>query len=56
MMIHFCACKILVQENIVPVDDYVHLVHNFKRRMTFAWHLKESFISKLKNRQEMKYV
>ena len=45
MMIHFCAGKTLVQENIAPVDDYVHLVHNFKRRMTFAWHLKESFMS-----------
>ena len=57
MMIHFCASKILVQENIAPVDDYVHLVHNFKRMMTFAWHLKESFyMSKLKNTQDLKYV
>ena len=44
VMIHFRAGKILVQENIAPVDDYVHLVHNFKRRMAFAWHLKESLI------------
>ena len=44
VMIHFCAGKVLVQENIASVDDYVHLVHNFNRRMTFAWHLKESFI------------
>ena len=44
VMVHFCAGKTLVQENIAPVDDYVRLVHNFKRKMTFAWHLKESFI------------
>ena len=36
MMIHDCAGKILVQENIAPVDGYVHLVHIFKRRLT--WH------------------
>ena len=36
MMIHICAGKILVQENIAPVDGYVHLVHIFKRRLT--WH------------------
>ena len=35
MMIH-CAGKILVQENIAPVDGYVDLVHIFKRRLT--WH------------------
>ena len=34
MMIHNCAVKILVQENIAPVDGYVHLVHIFKRRLT----------------------
>ena len=33
-MIHICAGKILVQENIAPVDGYVHLVHFFKRRLT----------------------
>ena len=36
MIIHSCAGKILVQENIAPVDGYVHLVHIFKRRLT--WH------------------
>ena len=57
VMIHFCAGKILVQENIAPVDDYVHLVHNFKRRMTFAWHHKESFICQnWRIHKEMKYV
>ena len=35
-MIHSCAGKILVQENIAPVDGYVHLVHIYKRRLT--WH------------------
>ena len=34
MMIHNCAGKILVQESIVQVDGYVHLVHIFKRRLT----------------------
>ena len=36
VMIHICAGKILVQENIAPVDGYVHLVHIFKRKLT--WH------------------
>ena len=36
MMIHNFAGKILVQENIAPVDGYVHLVHIFKRALT--WH------------------
>ena len=36
MMTHICAVKILVQETIAPVDGYVHLVHIFKRRLT--WH------------------
>ena len=36
MMIHNCTGKILVQENIAPVDGYVDLVHIFKRRLT--WH------------------
>ena len=36
MMTHICAGKILVQETIAPVDGYVHLVHIFKRRLT--WH------------------
>ena len=35
MMIHNCAGKILVQETIVPVDGYVHLVHIFKRKLTW---------------------
>ena len=35
-MTHICAGKILVQENIAPVDGYFHLVHIFKRRPT--WH------------------
>ena len=34
-MTHICAGKILVQENIAPVDGYVRLVHIFKRRLTF---------------------
>ena len=58
-MIHNCAGKILVQENIAPVDGYVHLVHFFKRRLT--WHGTSIiqgiiYMSKLKNTQEMKYV
>ena len=36
MMAHICAGKILVQETIAPVDGYVHLVHIFKRMLT--WH------------------
>ena len=36
MMVHNCGGKILMQENIAPVDGYVHLVHIFKRRLT--WH------------------
>ena len=36
VMIHNCAGKILVQENIAPVDGYVHLAHSFKQRLT--WH------------------
>ena len=36
VMTHICAGKILVQETIAPVDGYVHLVHIFKRRLT--WH------------------
>ena len=36
MMIHNCAGKILVRENIAPVDGYVHLMHIFKRMLT--WH------------------
>ena len=36
VMIHICAGKILVQENIAPVDGYGHLVHIFKQRLT--WH------------------
>ena len=36
MMTHNCAGKILVQENIAPVDGYDHLAHSFKRRLT--WH------------------
>ena len=35
MMMHKCAVN-LVQETIAPVDGYVHLVHIFKRRLT--WH------------------
>ena len=35
VMIHICACKILVQENIAPFDGYVHLVHIYKRRLTW---------------------
>ena len=35
-MTHIYAGKILVQENIAPVDGFVHLVHIFKRRLT--WH------------------
>ena len=36
VMTHNCAGKILVQENIAPVDGYARLVHIFKRRLT--WH------------------
>ena len=61
MMIHNCAGKILVEENIAPVDGYVHLVHNFKRRLT--WHgasiqgiMVIIHMPKLKNTQEIKYV
>ena len=36
MMIHNRAGKMLVQENIAPVDGYVYLAHIFKRRPT--WH------------------
>ena len=49
-MVHNCAGKILVQENIAAVDSYVHLVHIFKRRLVII------YMSKLKNTQEMKYV
>ena len=35
-MIHICAGKILLKENIAPVDGYVHLVHIFKGMPT--WH------------------
>ena len=59
MMTHICAGKILVQENIAPVNGYVHLVHIFKRRPTWhgmRFHAMSAFVSKLKNTQEMKYV
>ena len=36
MMTHICTGKILEQETIARVDGYVHLVHIFKRRLT--WH------------------
>ena len=36
MMTHICAGEISVQGNIAPVVGYVHLVHIFKRRLT--WH------------------
>ena len=49
-MVHNCAGKILVQENIAPVDGYFHLVHVFKRMLGII------YMSKLKNKQEMKYV
>ena len=35
MMVHNCAGKIFVQENIAPVDDYVYLVHILKRWLTW---------------------
>ena len=50
VMVHNCADKILVQENIAPVDGYVQLVHIFKRRLVII------YMSKLKNSQEKKYV
>ena len=59
MMIHNCAGKILVQENIAPVDGYVDLVHIFKRRLTrhgTSRNMVIIYMSKLKNTQEMKYV
>ena len=34
MMIHICAGKILVQQNIAPFDGYVYLVHIFNRRLS----------------------
>ena len=56
-MIHICAGKILVQENIATVDRYVHLVHIFSNE---SWHGMAPqgiiYMSKLKNTQKMKYV
>ena len=40
MMIHNCAGKILVQENIAPVDGYVLSAH-FQMKADMTWHLKE---------------
>ena len=37
VIIHGCAGKILVQENIAPVDGYVH----FQTKADMAWYLKE---------------
>ena len=62
VMIHYCAGKILVQENIAPVDGYVQLVHIFKRMPTWYGTLYVIIqgimviicMSKLKNTQEMK--
>ena len=51
MMTHICADKILVQENIAPVDGYVHLVHNFNMAPQGI-----IYMSKLKKTQEMKNV
>ena len=51
MMIHNWAGKILVQENITPVDGYVDLVHIFKRRLTrhgTSRNYGNHFMSKLK--------
>ena len=44
MMTHICAGKILVQENIPPVDGYVHLVHIFKQKADMAWHLTCNYL------------
>ena len=56
MMTRICAGKILVQENIAPVDGYVHLVHIFKRRRHGMAPQETIYMSTLKNTQEMKYV
>ena len=57
MMIHNCTGKILVQQNITPVDGYVHLVHIFNRHgMAPQRVMVIIYMSKLKNTQEMKYV
>ena len=53
MMTHICAGKILVQENIAPVDGYVHLVHIFKRRLTWHGTSRNHLYVKI---VEMKYV
>ena len=55
-MTHICAGKISVQENIAPVDGYVHLVHIFKRRPTWHGTSRNHLYVKSKNTQEMKYV
>ena len=55
-MIHICAGKILVQENIAPVDGYGYLVHIFKQRLTWHGTSRNHLYVKLKNTQEMKYV
>ena len=55
-MTHVRAGKILVQENIAPVDGYFHLVHIFKRRPHGMAPQGIIYMSKLKNTQEMKYV
>ena len=50
-MIHICAGKILVHENIAPVDGYVTFSNE-------GWHGMAPqgiiYMSKLKNTQEMK--
>ena len=57
MMIHFCAGKILVQENIAPVDDYVWIIAQFQTKDDICMAPQGIiYMSKLKNTQEMKYV
>ena len=56
MMTHICAGKILVQENIVPVNGYVHLVHILNEGRYGMAPQGIIYMSKLKNTQEMKYV
>ena len=46
-MTHICAGKILVQENIAPVDGYVHLVHIFKPNADMAWYLRNHLYVKI---------
>ena len=56
MMTHFCAGKILVQENIAPVDGYVHLMHIFKRRLTWHGTSRNHLYVKIEERLTYDYI